>query len=69
MKKAMPGDGLHAFCRYIPILFVIGPETLVKVRLYRGNIDAYVLIFYLMLYLMRTKKKDSLLEWGNSLLS
>ena len=35
-------DGLHAFCRYIPILSVIGPETLVKVRLYRGNIDAQV---------------------------
>ena len=36
----MPGDGLHAFCRHIPILSVIGPETLVKVQLYRGNIDA-----------------------------
>ena len=39
-EKAVPGDGLHAFSRHIPILSVIGPETLVKVRLYCGNIDA-----------------------------
>ena len=36
----MPGDGFHAFCRHIPILSVIGPETRVKVRLYRDHIDA-----------------------------
>ena len=36
----MPGDSLRAFCRYIPILSVIGPDMLVKVRFYRGNIDA-----------------------------
>ena len=36
----MPGDGLPAFCQHIPILSVIGPEMLVKVRLYHGNIDA-----------------------------
>ena len=34
------GISSHAFCRHIPILSVIGPETPVKVRLYRGNIDA-----------------------------
>ena len=41
----MPGDGPHAFCRYIPIFSVIGPETIVKVRFYRSNIDAEVPIF------------------------
>ena len=34
------GINSHSFCRHIPILSVIGPETLVKVRLNRGNIDA-----------------------------
>ena len=34
------GINSRAFCRHIPILSVIGPETLVKVRPYRGNIDA-----------------------------
>ena len=38
----MPGNSLHAFCWHIPILPVIGSETLVKVRLYRGNTDAKV---------------------------
>ena len=33
------GINSHAFCRHIPIFSVIGPETLVKVQLYRGNID------------------------------
>ena len=36
----MPGDGLHVFCQHIPILSVIGLEMLVKIWLYRGNIDA-----------------------------
>ena len=39
-KRGECGINLHAFGRHIPILSVIGPETLVKVRLYRGNIDA-----------------------------
>ena len=37
-EKAMPGDALHI--QHIPILSVIGSEMLVKVRLYRSNIDA-----------------------------
>ena len=39
-EKTIPGDGLHAFCRHIPIISIIGLEVLVKVRLYCGNIDA-----------------------------
>ena len=38
----MPGDGLNVFYWHIPILTVFGPETLMKVRLYCNNIDAYL---------------------------
>ena len=36
------GINSHAFLSASSDSFVIGPETLMKVRLYRGNIDALV---------------------------